>query len=163
MNPWDILAIVLCIAVIALVGFTIPILIQVKDLLKIGETTLNRIEKEIEPVIQNVEGITGNFEGITGVANRYVHRNKPGIVENVKESVKDSSKVVMKQYIPKISKQANRYLAAFKTGLKVGIYRYKHSKNGIFSVINSQHEPGSLHSDQVAEDIVIVNHQIIKR
>src|SRR5438128_181661 len=97
MDAWDILAIVLCIGVIALVGFMIPILIQVKDLLKLAETTVTRIEKDVEPVLQNVEGITQNFEGITGVANSFVHRQKsngPGMVENIKESVTEGVGVV---------------------------------------------------------------------
>jgi uncharacterized protein YoxC len=167
MNAWDILAIVLCVAVIALVGFTIPILIQVKDLLKMAETTVNRIEKDVEPVLHNVEGITHNFEGLTGAANSFVHRpasTEPGMIDNIKESVTESVGVVRDHYVPLAVNEANRYLRALKIGFKVGLNKFRTS--GRRELVNTT-APGLLtapeKSSPIAEDIIIIDHQIIKR
>ncbi len=172
MDAWDILAIVLCIGVIALVGFLIPILIQVKDLLKMAETTVTRIEKDVEPVLHNVEGITQNFQGITGAANSFVNRktsgNEPGMVENLKESVKDGVDEVKYHYVPLVSNEARRYLRALTIGFKVAYNKFKHSKENEIPartlIANKPSTiPSSPMSSQPADDIVIVNHQIIKR
>ncbi len=134
MNAWSILAIVLSIGVIALVGFLIPILIQVKDLLKLAETTVLRIEKDVEPVIQNVEGITHNFEGITGVANDFMNRkpkektisnNELSMLNSVKKTVVESVKVVKEEYIPEAKFTAGKYFTATKIGYKVAINSFK--------------------------------------
>ncbi|RYY00059.1 DUF948 domain-containing protein [bacterium] len=136
MNAWSILAIVLAIGTIALVGFMIPILIQVKDLLKLAETTVLRIEKDVEPVLQNVEGITHNFEGITGAANDFVNRkpkekvisNEPEMIDSIKETVIEGVKVVKEEYIPEAKFAANKYFKAARVGLNVAINNFKSSR-----------------------------------
>lgn len=147
MNAWSILAIVLSIGVIALVGFLIPILIQVKDLLKMAENTVIRLEKEVEPVLQNVEGITHNVEGITGAANDFVHRkpkekavsNAPNLIENVTHNVKskvtnvktgitDKFKIVKEDYIPEAKFTANKYIRAGKKGVSTAVQTFKTNK-----------------------------------
>ncbi len=140
MNVWGILAIVLSIAVIALVGFTIPILIQVKDLLKSVETTVGRLEKDVEPVIHNVNGIVQNFEGITEAANTFVHRkpkvsDEPNLIDKLKENVESSSKLVKEEYIPLINKKRKDYFYALKVGLRVGINTFKSSSSNQTSLI----------------------------
>lgn len=143
MNAWSILAIVLSIGVIALVGFMIPILIQIKDLLKMAENTVIRLEKDVEPVLQNVEGITHNFEGITGAANDFVNRkpkekvigadhnlidNVKSSVTTVKTSVTDTIKSVKQDYIPEAKFTANKYLRATKKGISTAIQTFKTNK-----------------------------------
>lgn len=136
MNAWSILAIVLAIGVIALVGFTIPILIQIKDLLKMAENTVVRLEKDVEPVLQNVEGITHNFEGITGAANDFVNRkpkekyisNEPGLIASVKESVTESVKVVKEDYLPEAKYAAGKYMNAAKLGFRTAVNSFKNSR-----------------------------------
>lgn len=130
-NAWSILAIVLALGVIALVGFTIPILIQIKDLLKMAETTVTRVEKDIEPVLNNVEGITHNVEGIIGAANDFVHRkpsNEPGLVDKIKDNVEENVNIVKEEYIPVIKKTTKDYYKAMTTGFRVGINTFKSSK-----------------------------------
>jgi len=167
MNAWDILAIVLCIGVIALVGFLIPILIQVKDLLKMAETTVTRIEKEVEPVIQNVSGITQNFEGITGAANSFVHRKpstEPGMIDNLKVSMAESVDVVKHHYAPLAYKEAGRYLRALKIGWKAGYHKFQHNKRpDPIKIIKPSQALLQAKLSPIAEDIVIVEHHIIKR
>ncbi|MFN8578478.1 MAG: DUF948 domain-containing protein [Candidatus Sericytochromatia bacterium] len=132
MNAWTILAIVLAIGVIAIVGFIIPILIQIKDMLKVAERTVIRLEKDVEPVLQNFEGITHNVEGIIGAANDFVHRkpktsNEPKLIDNVKSKVNSGIKTVKQDYIPEVKYTANKYIRATKAGVRTAINTYKNS------------------------------------
>lgn len=132
MNAWTILAIVLSICIIAIVGFIIPILIQVKDMLKVAERTVIRLEKDVEPVLQNVEGITHNVEGLTGIANDFVNRkpkssNAPKLIDNVKYKVNSRIKIIKQDYIPEIKFTANKYIKATKVGIKTAINTYRNS------------------------------------
>jgi uncharacterized protein YoxC len=154
MDVWSVLAIVLSIGVIALVGFLIPVLIQVKDLLKTVELSMDRLEKEVEPVIHNFEGITGNFEGITGVANNFVHKpakTGPGMVDNLKHSVKANTETI-KVYLPVLKKEMNRYLKALRMGLRIAVQDFKQSRKHEVTINRSDQlqAPSSLSLSEIS-------------
>lgn len=173
MDAWGILAIVLAIGVIALVGFMIPILIQVKDLLKLAENTVLRIEKDVEPLLQNVEGITHNFEGITGAANDFVHRKakvkvvseEVNLIENVKETVTGSVKAVKEEYIPEAKYTLGKYFTAAKTGYRVAVNTFKSSKiiDDDKQLIIYDNKNELVEIKETTEDLVLVQTTVMKK
>lgn len=64
-SMWHVLALVLAIGSAFLIYYIITMIIQLKNTVKVLESTISSIKTDIVPVINNVEGITGNFEQMT--------------------------------------------------------------------------------------------------
>jgi len=113
---WHVLGLVLSIGFVFLFYHIIKVLIQLSQLLKTMENSVQSIQDEVTPIIGNIEGITGNIEGMSDKAGE--------IVNDFQDNTKGTMNVLKHAFFL-LFNHFFRYLNALKKGMSVGVKHYQ--------------------------------------
>ncbi len=81
-------ALIIAIAILALVGFAIPTIIQLRRSVKKIEDLGENLDRQLPEILQNVQQITSNLSGIMDSGRRQVE-TVGGTIEDIKSVVDD--------------------------------------------------------------------------
>jgi len=109
-------ALIIAIAILALVGFAIPTIIQLRKSVKKIEDLGENIDKQLPDILQNVQQITSNLSGIMDSGRRQVEA-VGGTIDDLK-TVVDDIVGVEKKIKYSVDTRLIRSLATITAGVK---------------------------------------------
>ena len=84
---WETSLFILCLAVVVLVGFTIPVLLQLRRTVRNLDVTITTLNQNLPPILKNVDYITENLrqsvQAVRATVEETINRSLPSILENV--------------------------------------------------------------------------------
>ncbi len=84
---WETSLFILCLAVAALVGFTIPLLLQLRSTVRNLDTTITTLNQNLPQILKNVDFIAENVRqsvhAVRATLEETINRSLPSILENV--------------------------------------------------------------------------------
>lgn len=109
-------ALIIAIAILALVGFAIPTIIQLRKSVKKIEDIGENLDKQLPDILQNVQQITSNLSGIMDTGRRQVE-TVGGTIDDLK-TVVDDIVGVEKKIKYSVDTRLIRSLATITAGVK---------------------------------------------
>ena len=84
---WETSLFILCLAVAVLVGFTIPVLLQLRRTVRNLDVTITTLNQNLPQILKNVDFITDNVRqsvhAVRATVEETINRSLPSILENV--------------------------------------------------------------------------------
>jgi len=84
---WETSLFILCLAVVILVAFTIPVLLQLRRTVKNVDVTVTTLNQNLPQILKNVDSITENVRQsvhtVRATVEETINRSLPSILENV--------------------------------------------------------------------------------
>jgi len=84
---WETSLFILCLAVVVLVVFTIPLLLQLRSTVRNLDTTITTLNQSLPQILKNVDFITENVRqsvhAVRATLEETINRSLPSILENV--------------------------------------------------------------------------------
>jgi len=84
---WETSLFILCLAVVVLVGFTIPVLLQLRRTVRNLDVTITTLNQNLPQILKNVDFITENVRqsvhAVRATVEETINRSLPSILENV--------------------------------------------------------------------------------
>ncbi len=84
---WETSLFILCLAVVVLVVFTIPVLLQLSRTVRNLDVTITTLNQNLPQILKNVESITENVRqsvhAVRATVEETINRSLPSILENV--------------------------------------------------------------------------------
>jgi uncharacterized protein YoxC len=84
---WETSLFILCLAVVILVAFTIPVLLQLRRTVKNVDVTVTTLNQNLPQILKNVDSITENVRlsvhTVRATVEETINRSLPSILENV--------------------------------------------------------------------------------
>jgi uncharacterized protein YoxC len=84
---WETSLFILCLAVAVLVGFTIPVLLQLRRTVRNLDVTITTLNQNLPQILKNVDYITENVRqsvhAVRATMEETINRSLPSILENV--------------------------------------------------------------------------------
>jgi uncharacterized protein YoxC len=84
---WETSLFILCLAVAVLVGFTIPVLLQLRRTVRNLDVTITTLNQNLPQILKNVDYITDNIRqsvhAVRATVEETINRSLPSILENV--------------------------------------------------------------------------------
>ena len=84
---WETSLLILCIAVVVFVGFTIPVLLQVRRTVQNLDVTITTLNQNLPQILKNVDYITENVRqsvhAVRATVEETINRSLPSILDNI--------------------------------------------------------------------------------
>ena len=84
---WETSLFILCLAVVVLVAFTIPVLLQLRRTVRNLDVTITTLNQDLPQILKNVDFITDNIRqsvhAVRATVEETINRSLPSILENV--------------------------------------------------------------------------------
>jgi uncharacterized protein YoxC len=84
---WETSLFILCLAVVILVAFTIPVLLQLRRTVRNLDVTITTLNQDLPQILKNVDFITDNIRqsvhAVRATVEETINRSLPSILENV--------------------------------------------------------------------------------
>ena len=84
---WETSLFILCLAVVVLVVFTIPVLLQLRRTVRNLDVTITTLNQDLPQILKNVDYITENVrqsvQAVRATVEETINRSLPSILENV--------------------------------------------------------------------------------
>ena len=84
---WETSLFILCLAVVVLVVFTVPVLLQLRRTVRNLDVTITTLNQDLPQILKNVDYITENVrqsvQAVRATVEETINRSLPSILENV--------------------------------------------------------------------------------
>lgn len=84
---WETSLLILCIAAVVFVGFTIPVLLQVRRTVQNLDVTITTLNQNLPQILKNVDYITENVRqsvhAVRATVEETINRSLPSILDNI--------------------------------------------------------------------------------
>jgi uncharacterized protein YoxC len=112
---WETSLFVLCLAVVVLVAFTIPVLLQLRRTIQNLDTTVTTLNQNLPQILKNLDSITENVRQsvytVRATVEETINRSLPSVLENVDRLASTLGKSVelVRSRVEDISKGVERF------------------------------------------------------